>query len=278
MRIHTTLIASMAGALLACCEAAPDASGSDTLIAVRQLLETPVPAETRQVVERDAVYRRAKTYLGAPFSKYLELAGVQNVGEVGDTLVQFVCADGYNPLTSLKVLLADEAFLAVRDAAAPPAEMWEPFPTPGPKRTPAPAYLVWPRAAEDPSHPWPYGIVGVRIGSAGAMLGPAEPVQSTARPGYELFLQHCLKCHSINGVGGTMGVDLNVPRNVYEYWQGEALPDFILNPESYRLHSKMPAFPNLRGTALTQILHYIESMGAVKRLPRSELAPGSRQP
>lgn len=212
-------------------------------------------------VPNDPVYDVPKRYTGMPFDRCLERLGHPVGGLPPDTLVQVVCDDGYSPFVRVADLTRDRAFLASRDAGAPVGDDWMPLPSSATKRDPGPFYLVWPGGqGADELHPWPYGILALRLGIAGDMLGPAAPASARQTAGFELFREHCMKCHAINGVGGTLGVDLNEPYNIFEYWRKEMLPDLIRDPARLRNNSRMPPFRDLSEHKIGLILDYIESM------------------
>lgn len=213
-----------------------------------------------QVVEvkRDALYGTAKHFRGIGMASLLQARGIDPRALPPGTIVEFICVDGYQPVASLDVMVRDRAFLALADPEASHGRTW--LPLPGDTKEPGPGYLVWPEGNQDPEHPWPYGLVSIRIGTVAALEGAAFPRAPEMRTGFELFRAHCMKCHSVNGAGGTVGVELNVPRNVFEYWQPPMLPEFIKNPALVRKNSKMPSFDQLGDEAIGEILHYLKSM------------------
>ncbi|HEX8313107.1 MAG TPA: cytochrome c, partial [Chthoniobacteraceae bacterium] len=186
----------------------------------------------------------------------------------------FLCEDGYNPIAPLSTLARDEAFLATSDTDAATGREWVPFSYGKGQREPGPFYLVWPNSPADADHPWPYGVVALRIGARNALLGPALPRSEEFRRGFDLFQDHCMKCHSLNGVGGLVGVELNVPKNITEYWKAEELAAFVAKPESFRRNGKMPGFEHLGEETITEILKYIQHMGRHKLSPNEQGSGG----
>jgi mono/diheme cytochrome c family protein len=83
--------------------------------------------------------------------------------------------------------------------------------------------------------------------------------------GREMFVTHCLKCHAINGLGGTFGPELNFPCSVTEYWNARLLSRFIANASSVRAGTKMPSFDSLRGEDIQEIVEYLHSMAGHKK-------------
>jgi mono/diheme cytochrome c family protein len=136
--------------------------------------------------------------------------------------------------------------IAIRDANAPQGEDWQPLPGSGTASTPAPSYLVWLSPPGDPEeYPWPYQIVAIELVSS-----------SDA---------HCLKCHAINGVGGTFGPELNSRCSVTEYWNPRLLSRFIANAGSIRAGTKMPNFDSLGEKDIRVIVEYLQSMAGHKK-------------
>src|ERR1035437_5873991 len=64
------------------------------------------------VVTLDAVYQARKRYRGITLSRLLKSNGHDSAIMAPDTVIQFVCKDGYNPVTTLAVVMRDKAFLA----------------------------------------------------------------------------------------------------------------------------------------------------------------------
>ena len=75
-------------------------------------------------------------------------------------------------------------------------------------------------------------------------------------------------CHSINGEGGTVGPELNVPRSIVEYRPIEQLKAFIRDPQSFR-YSAMPAHRHLSDEELDALIAYFRAMSQRKRDPRA---------
>jgi mono/diheme cytochrome c family protein len=223
-------------------------------------------SETADVV-LDRVYQTHKRYRGATFGEFLKRHGITPEQLPKDSIVQFLCDDGYDPISPLTNLLAGKAFLATSDSNAPPGASWIPFRHGNSQREPGPAYLVWPHSSTtNDGTPWPYGIVSIRITSADALLAQASPRSAAYQRGFDLFRKNCMVCHSLNGVGGTFGVDLNEPRNVFEYWQADELGAYVAHPELFRRNGKMPSFAQLGTPAISEILAYIKHMKDHKTL------------
>lgn len=79
------------------------------------------------------------------------------------------------------------------------------------------------------------------------------------------FEQRCAACHSINGIGGSVGPELNRPLSVVEYWDREALRQLMKDPSKVRANSKMPAF-YLQDEMIDEILAYLDWMAREKKI------------
>lgn len=85
-----------------------------------------------------------------------------------------------------------------------------------------------------------------------------------ASRGATLFKQRCATCHMVNGIGGAVGPELNVPRSVTEYWEEPALRQMMKDPGLVRKNSKMPAF-QLPESTIDDILAYLNWMASHKK-------------
>lgn len=74
-----------------------------------------------------------------------------------------------------------------------------------------------------------------------------------------------MKCHAMNGVGGTLGPELNYPCSVTEYWNPGFLSRFIAKASSIRAGTKMPDFASMPGKDVESIVEYLQYMGSHKK-------------
>ena len=87
--------------------------------------------------------------------------------------------------------------------------------------------------------------------------------------GYALFQKSCASCHAINGEGGKVGPDLNVPRSIVEYRPIPEIRAYIRNPEATR-YTSMPAHPGLSEDDLDALIAYFSAMSQRKQDPRKQ--------
>ncbi len=211
----------------------------------------------------DPVYKRKQRYQGIWLSDVLKDLAQERQSE-SDLYVRFRCKDGYLPIMPLAKALGGKGLIAIRDVNAPQGEHWQVLRENGTSSSPAPSYLVWVSPAGDAEeYPWPYQMIAVELVSASDALAGLEV--EGAKHGHELFVAHCLKCHAINGVGGTFGPELNSPCSVTEYWNPRLLRHFIANAASVRAGSRMPNFSALPQTDIEVIVEYLQSMAGHKK-------------
>jgi mono/diheme cytochrome c family protein len=211
----------------------------------------------------DPVYKRKQRYQGFWLRDVLKDLGLGGHPE-SDVYVRFRCKDGYLPIMPLARAMLGKGLIAIRDANAPAGVDWQPLPGSGTSSTLAPSYLVWLSPPGDPEeYPWPYQMVAIELVSSSDALAGLYPDGS--KPGHELFVTHCLKCHTINGVGGTFGPELNSPCSVTEYWNPRLLSRFIANAGSIRAGSRMPNFDSLPEKDIQVIVEYLQFMAGHKK-------------
>jgi len=237
-------------------------------ISVKQMREKLGRAQ--QLTINDPLYKKQKTFVGFWFKDILQLGGL-NVNDLkgADELI-LSAKDGYAPTMDFSLLHQQRAFLAFGEAAS--GKFTEEIPHGKGFVSPAPFYLVWDNSTKLTSgSPWPYQLVRVEAVNFSKTFSKIYPKDAatppTVRRGFILFKNNCLKCHSINLQGGEIGPELNVPKNITEYWDQKTLRSFIINSESFRAKSKMPAFDQLSADDIGSILAYLKHMRKFKVLP-----------
>jgi mono/diheme cytochrome c family protein len=140
---------------------------------------------------------------------------------------------------------------------------------------PAPFYLIWSGSDQnDPhTHPWPYQLARIEVASFAEAFPQTVPdglaVSHPGWSGYALFQRACAACHAINGQGGKIGPDLNVPKSIVEYRPIEQIKNYIRDPEATR-YTNMPAHPGFSDVDLDALIAYFQAMSARKQDPRAE--------
>ena len=224
----------------------------------------------------DPYHKRRMRYLAIPLRCVLDL-GFEGVGGAEGQRSQSVllrALDGYTRPVSGQDLLEPGAYLAFGEPELMKGETARPIFSKIDRRRvdPGPFYLVWMGAGQsDPHvHPWPYQLATIEIAPFAAAFPKTVPAGLPLRDpgwaGYALFQRSCASCHSINGEGGKIGPDLNVPRSIVEYRPLPQIRAYIRNPQWTR-YTSMPAHPGLSDSDLDALIAYFEAMSQRKDDP-----------
>jgi len=231
----------------------------------------------RRVTLDDPYYQRRKTFLALPLACVIEQGfGAPIATQTAENF--FLRAlDGYVKPASGARLAEPGGWLAFADVEFTHGDTpgWEPIDRR--QVDPGPYYLVWSGAGQGDAHryPWPYQLAAIEIAPFEARyphtLPSGLPKDAPAWTGFAVFRAECVACHAINGEGGTIGPELNLPLSIVEYRDADQLKRFIRNPASFR-YTSMPANPHLTPAQLDGLIAYFEAMRERKH------APGAAQP
>jgi len=212
-------------------------------------------------VSNDVVFKRDKKYEAIPLKPYLRKLIAENNLDTTNTEIVFLCKDGYNPTMPLSLVLSQQPYLAIRDLEAAEGKNW--LDTLQGKWSPF--YLVWDHLEKDAKgFTWPYGLKYLHFTASDKVFKDAIPEDEAHMAGFDLYREKCMKCHSVNMVGGIMGPEFNIPKNITEYWKKSDIFAFVKNPYSYRYNSKMPPVAGITDAELESIYTYLEYMGTQK--------------
>lgn len=230
--------------------------------------------ETRVTVEHDPYYGKPMTYLACPLAQVFVLGlGVPPSALAGQN-VFFRARDGYVKPAPAELLAEPGGYVAFADAERARGDDpgWQPIDRR--QVDPAPFYLVWTGAQQADAHryPWPYQLVAIEVAPFEARYPhtapTGEPTDAAAWRGFAIFRRECVACHAVNGEGGSVGPELNVPRSVVEYRPAEQLEAFIRDPQSFR-YTSMPSNPHLSDEDLDALVAYFTAMSRRKRDPHA---------
>lgn len=229
----------------------------------------------RTVTVDDPYYGARRSYRACPLRAVLEQGFGGPLSALDGDDVVFRALDGYARPASAARLAEDGGWLAFADGTRPDG-----FAPMGRKAIdPGPFYVVWTGAGKnDPHvHPWPYQLVAierVQLERRWPHIAPAGlPGDAPAWAGFGIFRRECIACHAVNGEGGTVGPDLNVPQSVVEYRPAEQLKAYIRNPATFR-YGGMPAHEHLSAADLDALIAYFRAMRDRKHDPRAFGAGG----
>lgn len=230
--------------------------------------------EARTIEVDDPYYAAPKRFRAWPLACVL----AEGLGPLGadfaEQEVLLRALDGYTRATRGAVLLEPGGHLAFADADRPEGGF---DPIDFRQVDPSPYFLVWQGAGEGNPvrYPWPYQLAEielVRIEERFPHLVPtgAAP-DSAARRGFAVFRESCLQCHAINGEGGRVGPELNVPRNILDYRPEAQLRAFVRDPQKFR-YTQMPANPHLSDADLDALIAYLRHMAGLQHDPYPDAA------
>ena len=170
--------------------------------------------DTVVTIAKDPVYHKAKKYKAVNASLLIQNEIDLTKIDPKNTKIVFECSDGYKPEMPLELFLNANPYLAFQDVDAPKGAKWEPIIKDGNEMNAEPFYIVYTSVSEkDSRYKWPYNLVKIYLEPLNKSTLELYPLKNRKlETGYTLFKNQCLTCHSINGIGGTMGPELNYPK------------------------------------------------------------------
>jgi mono/diheme cytochrome c family protein len=221
------------------------------------------------VAVEDPYYERPKRFRAWPLACVLERGFGAPAAALAGEEVLLRALDGYTRATDGAVLAEPGGYLAFADADRKDGGF---DPIDYRQADPAPFYLIWKGAGEKDvvRYPWPYQLAEIEVVRVEDRFPNAVPrdaaPDSLARRGFDVFRRSCLQCHAINGEGGRVGPELNVPQSIVEYRPEAQLRAFIRDPQQFR-YTQMPANPHLTDADLDALLAYFRYMSARQHDP-----------
>jgi cytochrome c2 len=222
--------------------------------------------DTIVTIVNDPVYHKTKKYKGVSASLLIKNEIDLTKIDTKNTKIVFECLDGYKPEMPLELFLNANPYLAFQDVDAPKGKKWEPIFKNGNEMNADPFYIVYTSVSEkDTRYKWPYNLMRIYLEPLNKSTKELFPEnKKKLETGFTLFENHCITCHSLNGIGGTMGPELNYPKSVTEYWKENELVDYIVNPVSFRNKVKMPTL-GLTKQESQEIVDYLKYMSDHKK-------------
>lgn len=213
-----------------------------------------------------------KNFLACPLLEVLRRGFDIDEDALARLDVIFRASDGYARPSPGSKLTERGGWLAFTDADRGTLDKpaWDPIDRR--KVDPGPFYVVWSGPSQDDEHgyPWPYQLVEIEASSVAETFPLIVPKGaapgSPERAGYEIFSSECIACHAINGQGGKIGPDLNVPMSIVEYRPEAQIKQYIRDPASFR-YTSMPAHKQFSEAQLDGLVAYFRAMSRDKHDP-----------
>ncbi|MEM9174805.1 MAG: cytochrome c [Myxococcota bacterium] len=228
------------------------------------------------VTVEDPYHGRSMTYRAVPLRCVLDRGFASRGGAAGlaDEGLLLRALDGYTRPVSGRTLLEAGGYVAFGETARleDPARGAAFSPIDRRQVDPAPFYMIWrgPDQADPHETPWPYQLARIEVAPFEAAFPATVPDgladEDPGWVGYRRFQRACASCHAINGQGGRVGPELNVPRSIVEYRPVAQIKAYIKNPASFR-YTSMPAHPDLSEADLDALIAYFSAMRARKQDP-----------
>lgn len=276
MKIHIFILALFFSSALAC--ASPSFQQDERVlhitldshsysVAIPELIEKAPP---EKVTVFDIDFNEPRAYWAIPWSKLIAALGLEPEKIREAKQLSFVCLDGYtvNADTANFFDTTKRAWLALASADEQTADMperingrWRPL-THGDKSLGFdPFYLIWSDVEKTLAKrlPWPYQLAEIKILGADpyAALKP-DSSNPQLQSGFTHFVEHCIRCHKIDGIGGDMGGDIIRDRAYIFHLGKETTIDLVKNITRYRPDTKMPDYSmELSDEAFSSLWEYL---------------------
>ncbi len=238
----------------------------ELVIDVQELLDRQNQTKTVEIaLNNDPFLKGEKQYLGYELGDLIDPIIKANHIDTTGALIVFDCSDGYKATMDIANAFnkSIKGYVAYKDKAAKGNKNW----IDSVEARLLPSYIVW-QNVQPSNHafPWPFGVKKMRIMPAASEFKTIYPFQNPEFvKGFTLFKENCNKCHALNRVGGLMGPEFNIPKNITEYWREEDILSFAINPKSYRVSSQMPSMKDaLSIEEIKIIIDYLKFMSKHK--------------
>lgn len=215
-----------------------------------------------------------RTYRGVGFKDVLNKIYGKDWSKYEEIL--FTCQDGYQPSIPIAKVKTRDAYLVFGRPAGSFAidnKLQNKL-----NVALGPYYLVWENIKNqairaDGVGDWPYQIVSIDLimfVDKFHKLAPPKKSSEKVIKGFIAYRNHCMRCHSLNGDGGTVGIELNYPASVTEYWKEAWLKKWIIDPSQVRHKTTMPGLKEVASNSAQlsdEIVTYLKSMAKHKQKP-----------
>jgi len=185
--------------------------------------------------------------------------------------ILFTCRDGYQPTVPVQRVLEHRAWLAFARTDADSFTIRKLESGRVQQIELSPFYLIWDNRDDaevlrEGDYGWPYQLIGIdliRARDRFPAMAPPPGASAAAQAGFEAFRIYCSRCHTVNGVGGAIGPELNDPKFPVGRRDPEWLRHWIDDPSRVVATARMPALsadlPD-RERVLDDLVAYLQLM------------------
>ena len=205
----------------------------------------------------DIQYQAEHRYQGVDLRQVLAYGGF----ELGQALL-LKAVDGYSIAFDSSLLMDQslEALIALRDLNAPEGKNFEPYLHGRGYVDFSPFYIVWRRNTETAPGleelPWPYQMDTIEV--AGATYYSAISPPEKHLDGFEQYVSHCAKCHSLRGVGGSLGPAIDRVNGMASMLSNRHLAQLITRVNDFFPKTKMPVYEDkISPQSINEIVAYL---------------------
>jgi mono/diheme cytochrome c family protein len=207
------------------------------------------------------LYKIKKNYDGY----YLkDIFKFKNIDILKLDVVTFEAKDGFKISIPASFINENNPFLSIRDTSLANGKNWEEVKDGGRIIDGGPYYLMWDlKKYKVPENYWAFGVVKILFQSFKETYGESIPENTSNKKimqGFQIYQSSCSGCHSVNLVGGTLGLEMNVPKNFTEYLSKKFIISYSKSPSSYRANAKMPPQHFLTVNEINLVISYLEAM------------------
>ena len=228
---------------------------------VFQLMDLQKRLPAYEVTLFSPVYKRTVVYRAFKFAEVAELVKLDITKA---KQISFIASDGYHAvLSQAKLAKFPEPWLAFEELNTQNGETFSWVNEGKEKVYPGPFYFLWQQPDSYKVFPWPFAVTDIVVNSKRSPyleIKPKGKVTAEVERGFDVFKTRCMSCHSINLVGGNIGPELNIPKNITEYRSMTFLKAWIKDPTSFRAKSRMANFGTVTDKQIEDVLAYIQYM------------------
>ncbi|MEM1112528.1 MAG: c-type cytochrome [Pseudomonadota bacterium] len=217
----------------------------------------------------DPQYGERREYEGVLLRPLLEDAGLDSLDEL---LMQ--CSDGYAIAldTSLLSNPALVPMIAFRDTRPSKDSHWQLLEHGRETVDFDPFYVVWGTTNETRESaeqlPWPFQLTSIRPAGDLSPEAPPKGTDIAIAAGHETFVKHCLKCHQVQGTGGSLGPVLDREGSMMSFMDDDMLGRFIYQVNDFFPQTKMPSYASvLESRQIDNLVSYLRWVAAQPALP-----------